>query len=116
MKRKTPTPPPRKAVRPIAELPESPEMLETGSDDDLEHIVARPDGYHWLSPDDRQEFGPFRTVAAARADMQAIHEGNEPDGPESLLEAERGIGIADWIDPDTGDPAEGQSTPHLDEE
>ena len=111
MKRKPPRQSPKKAVRPPAELPEP-----DSEDDGLEHIVARPDGYHWLSPDDKQEYGPFETVAAARADMQAIHEGNEPDGPEALLEAERGIGIADWIDPDTGDPAEGQSTPHLDEE
>jgi hypothetical protein len=31
---------------------------------------------------------------------------------ESLAEAEAEIGIADWADPDTGEPAEGHS-PHL---
>jgi len=112
MKRKPAPQPPKKVLRPPAEEP-----AETGTDDESdERIVARPDGYHWLSPDDRQEFGPFASAAAARADMQSIHDGAEIDGPEALLEAERGIGIADWIDPDTGEPAEGQSTPHLDEE
>ena len=36
--------------------------------------------------------------------------------PETLQEAENEIGIADWIDPDTGDPAEGQSSPRLHDE
>jgi hypothetical protein len=35
---------------------------------------------------------------------------------ESLEEAEGEIGIADWIDPDTGQPAEGQSIPRLHDE
>jgi hypothetical protein len=108
MKRKPATHTPRKGARLPAELPEADIV-----DDSLERIVARPDGYHWLSPDARQEFGPFESVDAARTNMQAIDEGNEPDAPEALLEAERGVGIADWIDPDTGEPAEGQSTPHL---
>ena len=35
------------------------------------------------------------------------------DSEETLPELEREIGIADWIDPQTGEPAEGQSPPHL---
>jgi hypothetical protein len=111
MKRKPATHSHRKGARPPAELPE----VDVG-DDSLERIVARPDGYHWLSPDARQEFGPFESVDEARINMQAIDEGVEGDAPEALLEAERGVGIADWIDPETGEPAEGQSTPHLVEE
>lgn len=38
------------------------------------------------------------------------------DFDETLPELEREIGMADWIDPLTGEPAEGQSPPHLDEE
>lgn len=38
------------------------------------------------------------------------------DSEETLPELEREIGIADWIDPLTGEPAEGQSPPHLGEE
>ena len=35
---------------------------------------------------------------------------------ETLPDLEREIGISDWIDPQTGEPAEGQSPPHLEEE
>ena len=43
---------------------------------------------------------------------------DEPeDAPiETLSEIERDIGVADWIDPDTGEPAEGLAPPHLSEE
>ena len=37
----------------------------------------------------------------------------ESDPDDILPEVEREIGIADWIDPETGEPAEGQSPPHL---
>ncbi len=38
------------------------------------------------------------------------------DSLTTLPEMEREIGIADWLDPETGEPAEGQSPPHLDAE
>jgi hypothetical protein len=78
-----------------------------------EQIMARPDGYYWVAPDGRQEFGPFATLEDAMADMQSSDE--EAPGPgESLQEAESELGVADWIDPETGEPAEGLSPPHLD--
>jgi hypothetical protein len=40
----------------------------------------------------------------------------EPDPSDLLPEIEREIGISEWIDPETGAPAEGQSRPHLDME
>lgn len=40
----------------------------------------------------------------------------DDESVESLPELEREIGIADWIDPQTGEPAEGQSPPHLNAE
>lgn len=40
----------------------------------------------------------------------------ELDSFETLPEMEREIGMADWIDPETGEPAEGLSPPHLDAE
>lgn len=40
----------------------------------------------------------------------------EAEPADTLPELEREIGIADWIDPQTGEPAEGQSPPHLDAE
>ena len=82
---------------------------------DIGQITLRPDGYHWQSADGKQEFGPFSSVEDAVADMElADAEAVEPG--ETLQEAENEIGIADWIDPDTGDPAEGQSSPRLHDE
>lgn len=83
-----------------------------GSEDGA--IVDRPDGYHWLGPDGVAEFGPFSSRQAARADRDRFSE-EAPSEGETVQEAEQEIGIADWIDPETGAPAEGQSPPHLEE-
>lgn len=82
---------------------------------DTESIMVRPDGYYWLAPHGKQEFGPFETLELARANREATDE-EAPEPGESLQEAEDEIGIADWIDPETGEPAEGQSPPRLDDE
>jgi hypothetical protein len=84
-------------------------------DDTIEDILVRPDGYYWRAPDGRQEFGPFASVAMAKADRDTLSD-EAPLPGETLQEAEDEIGIADWIDPETGEPAEGQSPPRLDEE
>ena len=107
MKRK-PAPRARKAKEPAPVRPDP-----VSEDDASERIVARPDGYHWLAPDGHNEFGPFATVEEARADMLAADEEGVAEPAESLQEAEDEIGIADWIDPETGEPAEGYSPPHL---
>ena len=87
-----------------------------GSDERLARIVERPDGFHWIALDGRQEFGPFESVAAALADMQDVEAEADTDDPgEALAEAEQEFGIADWIDPDTGQPAEG-AQPRIDDE
>ena len=78
-------------------------------------ILERPEGYYWMSADGKEEFGPFDSLEAALADRDA--NGDEtPDGLEALHEAERDIGINEWIDAETGEPAEGQSPPHLEAE
>lgn len=79
-------------------------------------IVQRPDGYHWIALDGRQEFGPFETLELARADMLDATDEDAPQPGEALQDAEREIGFAEWIDPETGEPAEGSCPPHLDEE
>lgn len=79
-----------------------------------DQIMARPDGYYWRTADGKQEFGPFESRELAWADMEAADE-EAPEPGESLQEAESEIGIADWIDPETGEPAEGLSPPHFDE-
>jgi hypothetical protein len=79
----------------------------------LEQIKLRPDGYYWTDPQGRNDFGPFASLELALADMGDDDEASEPG--ETLQEAENEIGIADWIDPDTGAPAEGLSHPRLDD-
>ena len=75
-------------------------------------VVKRPAGYYWLSPDSGVEVGPYPSYEEALADME-LCEGEAPEPGESLEEAESELGIADWIDPDTGGPAEGWSTPRI---
>ena len=112
MKRKaSPQGRPAKAKAKPAPAPES-----SVDDEASERIVSRPDGYHWLAFDGHSEVGPFDTVEEARADMLATDEEGDAEPAESLQEAEDEIGIADWIDPETGEPAEGQSPPHLEQE
>lgn len=73
-------------------------------------LVERPDGWYWVAPDGRQQFGPFDSAEAARANRDA------PEPASDLAEAEEEIGIHSWIDPATGEPAEGPAPPHLDTE
>jgi hypothetical protein len=78
-------------------------------------VFERPDGYYWSGPDGDAEFGPYETNELAQAARDAVDDQTEAPG-EALLEAEREIGVADWIDAETGEPAEGQSPPHLRED
>lgn len=78
-------------------------------------IVQRPDGYYWQSVEGRQEFGPFESYELAREARDADSEESIAPG-ETLHAVEDEIGIASWIDAETGAPAEGSSPPHLPEE
>jgi hypothetical protein len=90
--------------------------LERSAEEDSSgEIVERPDGYHWIAPDGRQEFGPFETLELAQAYRDEYDE-DAPDPGETLQEAEAEIGLSDWIDPETGEPAEGPCPPHLEGE
>ncbi|HZV54497.1 MAG TPA: hypothetical protein VFF82_06110 [Rhodocyclaceae bacterium] len=88
------------------------EIPETTADDDNLRIIERPDGFYWQRMESGEEFGPFPSLSKATEDMEDT-EANLEAG-ESLAEAEREIGMADWIDPDTGQPAE-ESVPHLED-
>ncbi len=78
-------------------------------------LLYHPDGYYWQTPDGKQEFGPFESLELALAHMaSASEEAAEPG--QTLQEAEDEIGVADWIDPDTGPLAEGPSTPRFQQE
>lgn len=80
----------------------------------LAPIIQRPDGYYW-EPKGGKPRGPFDTREEAEIDRIAggFTEG-EFEAGESLQEAESEIGMSEWIDPDTGDPAEG-SIPRLED-
>lgn len=71
-----------------------------------EPILKRPDGFYWQKKAGELR-GPFVTRAEAEADRLTggAAEGDFEAG-ESLQEAESEIGVAEWIDPDTGVPAE----------
>jgi hypothetical protein len=104
------TMPGRKKIRPLVGA--AAVIHETSAAVRAAPIIERPDGFYWLTADGRQEFGPFATIEDARADRDRGDEESPVPG-ETLQEAEHEIGIADWIDPETGAPAEGQSPPHL---
>ena len=76
-------------------------------------VIQHPDGWYWLAEDGHQQFGPFETYELACADRDAWDE-DAPAPGATLLEAEEELGISSWIDPETGEPAEGLSPPHLD--
>lgn len=79
------------------------------------HVIERPDGFYWQDQERGVEYGPFATLVEALADIESDPTSVKDIEPgESLLEAEEELGIADWIDPDTGDPAE-ESVPHIED-
>ena len=86
---------------------------ETNSDYETVRIVERPDGFYWQDRRGGREYGPFETLLAVFEDM-GVKESGAPEPGETVEEAEAEIGIADWIDPDTGAPAEEQR-PHIED-
>lgn len=78
---------------------------ETPPDYDRTRIIERPNGFYWQSKQDGREYGPFATLLEAVQDMQASDE-LVNDTAEAIAAAESELGIADWVDPDTGQPAE----------
>ncbi|HZO03050.1 MAG TPA: hypothetical protein VFB93_17785 [Burkholderiales bacterium] len=70
-------------------------------------ILERPDGFYWDSRESKELRGPFESRAEAEADMLAGGATEEEfEGNDTLQEAESELGISEWIDPDTGGPAE----------
>lgn len=53
---------------------------------------------------------------AAAPDRDRGHAQDEPEPAGTLKEAEDEIGIHAWMDSETGEPAEGQSPPHIERE
>jgi hypothetical protein len=84
------------------------------SEVDQAQVIERPDGFYWQDKLTEKEYGPFPTLLAAVQDMQGQGDNGYEEG-ESLEDAEEEIGMSTWIDPDTGEPAEGVS-PRLSDE
>lgn len=82
---------------------------ETSPEYDVTRVLERPDGFYWQTQDGRREYGPFETLIAAVQDMDLVDDDEAQEPGESLQEAEAEIGISDWIDPETGEPAEGNA-------
>ena len=76
-------------------------------------VFERPDGFYWERAKG-ESHGPYATRAEAEADMLADGAAEEPEVTESLQEAESELGISEWIDPDTGGPAE-DSVPRIED-
>lgn len=71
----------------------------------VDRVIERPDGFYWESKKDGEAHGPFTSLAEAKADM--LSGGTAEFEPsDTLQQAESELGIAEWIDPDTGGPAE----------
>jgi hypothetical protein len=85
---------------------------QTSAQYDETRVIERPDGFYWQSTESGKEFGPFVTLMEATDDMEYADASLEPG--ESLGEAGDEIGIADWVDPDTGQLAE-ESIPRLED-
>ena len=89
-------------------------LPETSPDFAKTRTVERPDGFYWENLETGEVYGPFETLAEAVNDMELGTEA-QTDLAATLREAEDEIGIADWIDPDTGAPAEEQ-VPHIEDD
>lgn len=100
---------PLRPALPAASLPEALPLDELAPPD-LSALVQHPDGWYWLAGDGRHQFGPFETAEQARADMLAAADDEDLEPGESLQEAEDELGLATWIDPDTGALAEATRT------
>lgn len=88
---------------------------QTPSNYDTTRVIQRPDGFYWQDRETGAEFGPFASLMEAVSDMEASGGDAEFEVGESAEEAEDEVGIANWIDPETGLPAE-ESVPRTGDE
>lgn len=68
-------------------------------------IIERADGFYWQDKVTDEVCGPFTTLVEAMQDMQDQEDADYQEG-ESLAEAGADIGMAGWVDPETGDASE----------
>ena len=98
-----------------AAAPEEDKLEEKPAEEVRSRIFERPDGFYWQTVKGGDEHGPFTTLAEAEADMESGGESTgDPGDPEALQQAESELGISEWVDPDSGVPAE-DSVPRLED-
>jgi len=86
---------------------------DNAPDYDETRIVERPDGFYWTAAETGELYGPYPTLIEAVQDMNYKADSSlEPD--ETLEEMEDQLGLAGWVDPDTGELAEDTLT-HLED-
>lgn len=83
------------------------------AEDEQTRLIERPDGFYWQNKLTEKLYGPFATLDAATEDAE-LSAGSDYEEGESLQEAEDELGLSSWVDPDTGELAEG-AIPHLNE-
>ena len=88
-------------------------MHDTSADYHPSRVIGRPDGFYWRDSGSGKLFWPFATLLDAVNDMTYDPEAG-PEPGETLEEAESEVGMAGWIDPDTGAPAE-EEVPRVEE-
>jgi hypothetical protein len=86
---------------------------ETPPDYDRTRITERPDGYYWREKGGKREYGPFETLLEAVEDMDYNADAGFEPG-ETLEQAEEELGLATWVDPETGELAE-EERPRLED-
>lgn len=100
---------PRKAAKPSSKKRRvEPQAEQAGG-----RIVQRADGFY-REKTGGEAVGPYATLAEAEADLLADGAAEDLEAGESLQEAESELGISEWIDPDTGGPAE-DNVPRLED-
>jgi hypothetical protein len=80
-------------------------LPETPPDYDKTRIIELPDGFFWRDQETGEEFGPFETLLQAVQDMEYNAE-SRGEPAETLEEVEQELGLADWVDEETGELAE----------
>lgn len=78
---------------------------ETLPDYENVRFLERPDGFYWQDKATDKTVGPFPSLLDAAKDAANADESDIEPG-ETIQEAESEIGIADWIDAETQEPAE----------
>ena len=97
----------------VAKAKRRKKAAEAPPEENRVRFIERPNGVYWQAEAGGPERGPFATIDAAAANAEGREDtGYEPG--ESVSEAESEIGIAEWIDPDTGAPAE-ESVPRIED-